>query len=89
MEKYPLYYVVYSEKQTGSGELGYMKEKYINVEVKYTAEDELRGLEANKCYFLQFTAKEMEEDRVAKLKDTSNRTFFRRFAVVKGKRYSF
>ncbi len=66
-----------------------MKEKYINVEVKYTAEDELRGLEANKCYFSQFTAKEMEEDRVAKLKDTSNRTFFRRFAVVKGKRYSF
>ena len=31
----------------------------------------------------------MEDDRAAKLKDTSNRIFFRRFAVAKGKQNAF
>ncbi len=62
-----------------------MKEKYINVEIKYSAEDELRGLETNKCYVTQFTPKELEEDHSRKIKDVQNTTYCRRFAVERKK----
>lgn len=82
VEKYPLYYVAYNKYQAGD-ELGYMNQQYFNVLVNYTAADELKGLEANKCYVSQFTIKELEEDRESKLKDTSNKSYFRRFAIEK------
>ena len=47
------------------------------------------GLEANKCFVSQQTVVEMEEDRASKLKDTVNKSFFRKFSVKSGKQRSF
>lgn len=88
-DRYPLYYVAYNKEQSVDGELGYLDERYLNVEIKYTQEDELTGLEANKCYVSQFTEKEFADDRSSKLKDTRNTAFFRRFVVKKGMQKEF
>jgi predicted methyltransferase len=83
---YPLYYVAYTQKQSVANELGYMKEQYINVKINYSAKDELKELEANKCYVSQFTQKELEEDYNRKIIDKQNTAYFRRFVVEKNKR---
>lgn len=89
VNKYPLYYVAYTNSSPGAEELGVMHPDYINVEIGYTQEDKLIGLEANKCFKSQFTEAEMEEDRARKLSDTVNKAFFRRFAITSGKQTSF
>ena len=89
VEKYPLYYIAYNKYYGEMGDLGYMDEKYINVEVNYSQEDELIGLAANKCYVSQITAAEMKEDYESKLKDTTNKSFFRRFSIKQGKQKGF
>ena len=89
VEKYPLYYIAYNKYYGEMGDLGYMDEKYINVEVSYSQEDELIGLAANKCFVSQITAAEMKEDYESKLKDTANKSFFRRFSIKQGKQKGF
>jgi N-acetylglucosamine malate deacetylase 2 len=89
VDKYPLYYIAYTDSSSGLEELGYMDSKYINVEVSYSQEEELIGLEANKCFVSQQTVAEMEDDRASKLRDTVNKALFRKFAVKLGKQASF
>jgi pimeloyl-ACP methyl ester carboxylesterase/LmbE family N-acetylglucosaminyl deacetylase len=89
VDRYPLYYIAYTKQQSNDGELGYMKGKFINVEISYTQEDELKGLEANKCYTSQMTAREMEEDYQSKVTDTTNKAYFRRFVVKQGVQKEF
>lgn len=89
VDKYPLYYIAYTDSSSGLEELGYMDPKYINVEISYSPEEELIGLEANKCFVSQQTVTEMEEDHASKLRDTVNKSFFRRFTVKSGKQKSF
>jgi len=89
VDKYPLYYIAYTNSSSGLEELGFMDPKYINVEISYSQEEELIGLEANKCFVSQQTVAEMEEDRASKLRDTVNKTLFRKFAVKSGKQTSF
>lgn len=90
VDKYPLYYIAYNnETKSIDGELGYMDNKYINVEIKYSQEDELIGLDANRCFFSQLSAEELEADRISKLADTKNTSYFRRFAISKEKKKSF
>ena len=89
VEKYPLYYIAYNKYYGEMGDLGYMDEKYINVEVSYSQEDELIGLAANKCYVSQITAAEMKDDYESKVKDTANKSFFRRFSIKQGKQKEF
>lgn len=89
VDKYPLYYIAWTGQSAGFEELGFVDPSYINVEISYSQEDELLGLEANRCFVSQLTASEMEEDRVSKLKDMSNKSLFRRFAVKSGKQTSF
>jgi len=89
VEKYPLYYIAYNKYYGEMSDLGYMDEKYINVEVSYSQEDELIGLAANKCFVSQSTAAEMKEDYESKLKDTANKSFFRRFSIKQGKQKGF
>jgi LmbE family N-acetylglucosaminyl deacetylase len=89
VDKYPLYYIAYNKSNNNGGELGYMDDRYINVEIKYSAEDELKGLDANRCFVSQLTKEELDADRVSKLADTSNTSFFRRFAVNKEKHKEF
>ena len=51
VEKYPLYYIAYaSGVKSIDGDLGFIDNRYINLEVQYSAEDEIRGLEAMKCF---------------------------------------
>src|SRR5215203_1760183 len=87
--KYPLYYIAYNKYYGEMGDVGYMDEKYINVEVSYSQEDELIGLAAKKCYVSQITASEMQTDYESKLKDTNNKSFFRRFSIKQGKQKGF
>jgi LmbE family N-acetylglucosaminyl deacetylase len=87
--KYPLYYIAYNKYYGEMGDVGYMDEKYINVEVSYSQQDELIGLAANKCYASQITAAEMQADHESKVKDTVNKSFFRRFSIKQGKQKGF
>ena len=89
VEKYPLYYIAYNKHYAESDDLGYIDEKYISVEVSYSQADELIGLAANKCYVTQFTADELQDDYKSKVKDTVNKSFFRRLAVKQGKQMDF
>lgn len=90
VDKYPLYYIGWTENSSiPEGELGFINRKYINVEINYSQDEELIGLEANKCFVSQQTAAEMEQDRASKLKDTANKSFFRRFVAKAGKQTSF
>lgn len=89
VEKYPLYYLAWTKGQGKIGDLGYANEKYFNVKIEYTAEEELIGLEANKCYISQFTPEELKEDYDKKVKDANNFIHFRRFVVQKGLKNNF
>ena len=89
VEKYPLYYIAYEQTSSGIEGVGYMDPKYINVEISYSQEEELLGLEAYKCYATQYTLAELEDDRVSKIEDTSNKSFFRKFAVIEGRKMDF
>ena len=89
MNKYPLYYIAWTNSSSGLEELGFMDHKYINVEVSYSQDEKLIGLEANKCFVSQQTVAEIEDDRASKLKDTVNKSFFRRFVVKSSKQTSF
>lgn len=89
VEKYPLYYIAYDRTTAGLEAVGYMDQNYINVEITYSDQDKLIGLAANKCYVSQITEAEMQEDYDRKLKDTVNKSFFRRFVIKTGKQSSF
>jgi len=90
VQKYPLYYIAWTKDNSPpDAGLGIIDPKYINVEIKYSQEEELVGLEANKCFKSQFTETELEEDRKSKLSDTTNRTYFRIFSVTLGKEKAF
>jgi LmbE family N-acetylglucosaminyl deacetylase len=89
VEKYPLYYMAWTKDQGESGEMGYVDKQYFNVRIDYSNEDELKALEAFKCYITQYTAEEMKEDHDKKVKETSNYIHFRRLAVQKGLKKDF
>jgi LmbE family N-acetylglucosaminyl deacetylase len=89
VEKYPLYYVAWTKELGLMADLGYVHEKYFNVKIDYSNEDELKALEAYKCYVTQFTAEEMKEDYEKKTKDSNNFLHFRRFVVEKGLKNNF
>jgi len=90
VQKYPLYYIAWTKDNSPpDAGLGLIDPKYINVEIRYTQEEELIGLEANKCFKSQFTASEFEDDRKRKISDTTNRAYFRKFSVMLGKTKAF
>jgi len=84
VEKYPLYYLAWTKELGEKAELGYVNEKYFNIKIDYSNEDEFKGLEAMKCYKTQFTPEEMKEDYDKKTNDANNFVHFRRFVVQKG-----
>lgn len=90
VQKYPLYYIAWTKDNSPpEAGLGIIDPKYINVEIRYSQEEELVGLEANKCFKSQFTTSEFEEDRKSKLSDSTNRAYFRKFSVTLGKTNAF
>lgn len=89
VEKYPLYYLTWTKAVGEKSNLGYVDEKYFNVSIKYSQEEENQGLEIMPCYVTQFTTDEMTEDRESKLADKSNVSHFRRLSVTRVKRDRF
>jgi N-acetylglucosamine malate deacetylase 2 len=89
VEKYPTYYLAWTKKVGEAANLGYVHEKYLNISVKYSQEEENKALEIMPCYVTQYTAEEIAEDREKKLADRSNVLHFRRFVVTGGKRSGF
>lgn len=88
-EKFPLYYLAWTKELGEKGDLGYVHEKYFNVRIDYSSEDEIKGLEAMKCNVTQFTPEEMKEDYDRKVKDPNNFLYFRKFVVQKGLKNGF
>ena len=88
-EKYPLYYLAWTEKQGKQLELGYVNDQYFNVLVSYTQEQENMALDIMPCYQTQYTTEELKGDREKKLNDKSNFLYFRRFSWKKGMQKNF
>lgn len=91
VEKYPLYYLAWSEKQAAFGvdELGYVNDQYLNVKINYSDDDELKTLEAYKSYVTQYTPEVMAKYHHDKVNDSNNFLFFRRFVITKGMKTEF
>jgi len=91
VEKYPLYYLAWTKKQSENlmEELGYLDEQYFNVKIEYTQEEENKALEIMPCYVTQYTPEEMKEDYNGKIKNPVNFVHFRRFVVQKGLKKDF
>lgn len=92
-ERYHLYYVLWTKKQVvnraSAIRLMYADNKYINIAIKYSDDDEAKTFEAMNCYKSQMTSKEMEEVMKVEKTDTSNTLYVRKFVVDKTKRTSF
>lgn len=89
VEKYPLYHFAWQEGMESVDPGGYVNPKYYNVKITYTPEDELKAIEALKCYVTQYTPEELKEEATRKIKDTSNTIYFRKFVVKKGLKNDF
>jgi LmbE family N-acetylglucosaminyl deacetylase len=91
VDRYPLYYVAWTKKQSDDfmEELGYVHEQYYNVKQTYTQAQEDKALQIMPCYATQYTAEEMGDDRKKKLADKSNTIYFRRFVAKRGMQQGF
>ncbi len=89
VDQYPLYYLAWTKELGESGDLGWVDKQYYNVRVDYTDADELKALEAFKCYVTQYTPEEMGEDAESKIKNKENSSYFRRFVTSKGLKTDF
>lgn len=82
VEKYPLYFLAWRKEQVSDDDdLGYVADKYIDVEIHYSDEDEKKSLEAETCYVTQRTEKEISELIELQMKDASNKVPFRKFYI--------
>ncbi len=89
VDRYPLYYLAWTKNQGDLFDLGFVNEKYLNVRIPYTQEEENKALEIMPCYITQYTAGEIKEDRQKKIQDITNVLYFRRFVVRKGMQTGF
>lgn len=89
VEKYPLYHFAWKKGMESVDPGGYIDERYVNVKISFTPEDEKKAIEALHCYVTQYTAEELQQEAANKLKDVSNTIYFRRFVVKKGLKDDF
>jgi LmbE family N-acetylglucosaminyl deacetylase len=89
VDRYPLYYIAWNQQQGKLFDLGFVNEKYFNVRITYSQEDENEGLKIMPCYKTQYTADELKTDFEKKQNDKTNVLNFRKFEVAKGFRDSF
>lgn len=89
VNKYPLYYIAWSNEQGELFDLGSVNEKYFNVKISYSQEEENKALEIMPCYKTQYLPEELVEDKEKKIKDVSNTVHFRKFYVKKGMQNGF
>lgn len=95
VEKYPLYYVAWMQKDsdklkaaTGFG-LNTVHSKYYNVQIKYSEQDEDKGLASMDCYLSQSTEEERKKWREVEKAEKENILFFRRLAVSNERKTNF
>lgn len=89
-ERFPLYYLAWTKEQSKSyGGLGYVSDKYQNVKISFTDEEELQYFEALRCYQSQYTKAELDQFIAEDSKDKSNTIFFRKLAVANGLKSEF
>ncbi|MFZ1370909.1 MAG: PIG-L family deacetylase [Ferruginibacter sp.] len=85
VDKYPLYFPVDKKEDfIPGGDISYVDDRYMNVAVTYSVEDERKLFEAAKCYVTQTTAAEIQELVETVSADTKKTKYFRRFTVMKG-----
>lgn len=83
VEKYPLYYFAWKKGRVDVDDLGFTNERYFNVQINYSQEDENKALETFRCYVTQYTVREFDEESERKLQDKINTLYFRKFVVMK------
>ena len=66
-----------------------MNEKYFNVKINYSQQEEDKALEIMPCYVTQFTPDELVQDREKKLNDKNHTIYFRKFVVKHGMQEGF
>lgn len=80
VEKYPLYFLAWKKEQVADDDdLSYVADKYLDVEINFSDEDEKKSFEAAKCYVSQQTSDEIKEAIEQQTKDTENKIAFRKF----------
>ena len=89
VEKYPLYYFAWTKDMESVDPGSLMDEQYVNIKIQFTPEDERKAIEAINCYVTQYTADELKQEAINKLKDQNNVINFRRFVVKKGLQNDF
>ncbi|RYG37938.1 MAG: PIG-L family deacetylase, partial [Chitinophagaceae bacterium] len=89
VDKYPLYHFAWKKGIDSVDPGSYMDPQYFNVQVRYTAEDEQKAIEALRCYVTQYTPAELKQEEDRKIKDKENVLYFRRFVVKKGLKDGF
>lgn len=89
VNKYPLYHFAWKKETESIDPGGYVDDKYFNVRVSFSMEDEKKAIEALNCYLTQYTTEELKEEEANKLKDISNTIYFRKFVVKKGLKNDF
>lgn len=90
VDKYPLYFPIdKKEDVTDDNDISYAADKYINVAIDYSDEDEKKLIAAAKCYVTQYTPEEIEEQERIITADKANKKFFRKFVVAKGIKNGF
>jgi len=82
VEKYPLYYLAWTQEQVGDdAELGYVDASYLDLKIGYTDEDEKKSFEAARCYATQATPQEIEDLVRRETADKLNAIHFRKLLV--------
>lgn len=90
VDKYPLYFPAdIKEDATDANELGYVDRQYLNLNISYSDEDELKMFEAARCYVTQTTKEEIDELVDRESKNKTNTKYFRRFYTRRETRTEF
>lgn len=89
VDKYPLYYFGWPKtlEEGNDGWIRYVDDKYFNVIINYTDEDELRAMESLNCYE-RMPINERQEI-IENEMNRENEMYFRKFVVAKGQKQDF
>lgn len=90
VEKYPLFFPAFTKSEVNNDDdISFVDEKYLNLKVKYSDDDEMKMFKAAKCYLTQFTESEIQELITDETTDKLNIMYFRQFIVTTGNRTDF
>jgi N-acetylglucosamine malate deacetylase 2 len=85
--KYALYFPAWKKDQVkDDDDLSYVADKYIDVEINYSDEDEEKSMEAGKCYLSQYTSLEIAESIEKQKHDKTNSIPFRKFYIPQSRK---